>query len=168
MKNNTKLKTILTFIFALITSSLFGQSLSIQNLSIDDNNQVSLECSIQKKHTDRERYELLIFSSVDNFNNPIGYTFPNMKPGKIYEVSFDGNKEVEGFTEETQFRFKANPTAIPVVINSEDGRTLRKEKRFELKWKDYHNIGVLSGRITRRGITGPGAGRKELRNILLR
>ena len=83
----SRIATTLLLVVSLVSSA---QSIKVTDLAIDAEGKVSFRYSISQKHSERESYQLQIFSSADEFNSPIPVKLTPVAAGSLNRVSFDG------------------------------------------------------------------------------
>lgn len=148
MTNTAKLTGILC---VFLTSSLYAQKLTISNFGIDDTGIVSFSAFIEKNHSDRELYDLSIFSSADNFEKPLAYQLTSLKTGQIYSYSFDANQQVGTYEGPIQLRFAISASLFPIKPNVEAQAKLRRGKLPEISWQDFHKAAPYTVELYHEG-----------------
>jgi hypothetical protein len=117
-----------------------AQSVQVSNLEVDDEGKVSFRYSVSQKFSDRERYELQVFTSADNFSKPIDLNLSPVAVGESKSVSFDGPKLISNYEGSLQFRFKVVAAVFPVRIVS-TGQKFKSGKSITISWDDFHESG---------------------------
>ncbi|WP_421764967.1 hypothetical protein [Ekhidna sp.] len=118
---------------------LFSQTITTSNFQVSDQ-QVQFDFTIEPKHSERERYELKIYHSVNNYAEPIDYQLNDLVPGRPYKASFDGSNQIGSFDGELMFRFEIEATRFPIEL-SDAPKNLKIGKNVNFSWFDYHEEG---------------------------
>lgn len=129
-----------TLILCLITFSAVGQQIKINNFQVAQNGTVNVDFTINPSHSDREVYDVLFYSSIDNFNRPIAYKVENVKTGVSRNTSFSGSEQFGGFTGQFQLKLVAQASTFPIRITPID-KGLKIGKTNNISWMDYHDSG---------------------------
>ncbi|MFY0599433.1 MAG: hypothetical protein JXR03_07155 [Cyclobacteriaceae bacterium] len=145
------MKRTLTIVILFLT--LFqarAQNLRISNLDINPDGKVSFTALVEAHHSQRENYELKVYSSADNYSKAIGLNIAAVKPGVPMDVSFDGQQKIGNFKGSIQFKFVAEATAFPVEVTL-SGSKFKRGKKMTVSWKDYHESGWYDVEMYRGG-----------------
>ncbi len=133
------MKVGLSLIIGCWVSALYSQSLQISNLGTEPGGKVSFTAEIDKSHSDRELYQLQIYSNLDGFQTPLDFEFSGMKPGEPYDISFEGNEVFGTYQGDVQLRFDVVATTFPIRVDQID-KNFKPGKKVSLAWTDFHNV----------------------------
>ncbi len=145
------MKSVLIVIFGLMWVTGVPQSLEINNLTVDEEGIVTFSALINASHSNRERYNMLIYSSIDAFSQPIDFTYKDMVPGQTYEISFDGNEQFGQYKGDVLFKFDVMASTFPVKVNVPENQVFKLGKKMNFSWQDYHNVNSYDIELYRRG-----------------
>ena len=133
------MRPILTTLLLTLVFYCYSQKIEVSNISVD-NGKVSFIVQIEKSHTDRERYDLIIYHSANNFSQPIAYSPKNLEPGKAHRISFDGDEQVGAHQGPLSFRFDIEASKFPIRTQF-DQQKFKIGKPALVEWYDYENVG---------------------------
>ncbi|WP_425392098.1 hypothetical protein [Ekhidna sp.] len=131
--------TVLRFLCLFGILPLFAQTITTSNFEINDQ-QVQFDFTIEQKHSERERYQLKIYHSANNYTEAIPYQLNELVPNKSYTASFDGGNQIGSFDGQLMFRFEIEATRFPVEL-SDAPKSLKIGKNTNISWFDYHEEG---------------------------
>ncbi|MEP4533457.1 MAG: hypothetical protein ABJ004_10240 [Cyclobacteriaceae bacterium] len=134
------MKYFFGIIFFLLTRLSWAQELSIDQLEVSNEGVVSFTCSVIQHHSSREEYSLFIYTSVDDFNEPLNVEVGTLRPGQLTTVSFDGNEIIGDFDGNIEFDFRLKAVTFPVEVMLEK-RKFKKGKKINVRWTDFHESG---------------------------
>lgn len=119
---------------------LSAQTLVVSELLISDDGIVSFSCMVSAHHSDREEYEISVYSSADNFEKELPVDINSVRPGVTLPVSFDGNQVIGDFDGFIEFDIQLSATTFPVQITSTN-KKMKKGKEVTISWQDFHESG---------------------------
>ena len=129
---------ILTLCLAVFTAS--AQQVKINNYQVAPDGTINVDFTIDQSHSSREVYDVLFYSSIDNFNRPIAYKIENVKPGVSKKASFSGSEQFGGHDGSFQLKLVAQASTFPIKIMPID-KGLKIGKSNSISWTDYHESG---------------------------
>lgn len=141
--------TAVLILFVISLSS--AQTLKVENLSISPDGKVKFSCIVYPHHSDREEYEIKIFTSADNFQKPLPLQLNSLRPNVPLPVSFDGNKMIGDFDGAIEFDVRISATIFPVQVTT-NGDKLKRGKSIIISWNDFHESGWYDVDIYQRDI----------------
>ena len=136
--------TKLLLFFIVCGPVLYAQQLTISNFNISESGMVSFSTYIEKDHSDREIYDLTVYSSVDNFTKPIPFQLKGLKTGHIASHTFDANKEIGNYEGPLQLRFDIKASTFPIKPSIAADTKLKRGKIPAISWEDYHKVAPYS------------------------
>ena len=131
--------TTLRIVCLLGIFPILAQTIHTSNFEISDQ-QVQFDFRIEPKHTERERYQLKIYHSGNNYTEPINYQLNNLIPNRSYKASFDGGNQIGSFDGDILFRLTIEATQFPIEL-SDAPKSLKIGKNANISWFDYHEEG---------------------------
>lgn len=135
MKYFTTALLIVTF----STLSL-GQSIIVDNLNVSASGTISFSYTVNQKFSDRENYQLQVFTSTDNFTKALPLNLPAVKAGELRTASFSGPQLLGNYEGSMQLKFRAVATAFPVQITT-TAKKFKSGKNITISWEDFHDSG---------------------------
>ncbi len=140
-----------TAILTLILGSMsFGQSISVDNLTVSEGGMISFSYTVNPKFSDRESYQLQVFSSTDNFTKALPLNLPAVKAGELRTASFSGPQVLGSYEGSMQLKFRAVATAFPVQITT-TAKKFKKGKNITVSWEDFHDSGFYDIELYQNG-----------------
>lgn len=133
------MKTIFRLLCLLGIAQLSAQEVSISNFKVIDQ-EINFDVFISQKHSDRERYTLLIYHSGNNFSLPIDYQLKDLVPNKSYKASFDGGNQIGAYEGELTFKMEIEASKYPIEV-TDLSNSLKAGKNTSIEWFDYHGEG---------------------------
>jgi hypothetical protein len=130
-----KILATLIIVLLLTISTVDSQNLNVQGFRIDGQGMVTVTALIEANHSARERYAMSVYSSVDNYTQPINYTLADMEPGKPYNIKFDGPKLVGTYSGDIMFKFRIEATTYPIELTTNGN--MKPGKKMDLTWTDH-------------------------------
>ena len=139
------MRPIKVFLLVAITQISFltvsiGQQIETLVLEIVGED-VKMTFKITPEHSERERYDVLIYSSHDNYTSPLNTKVSDVIPNQRTTVVFPILESIGYFQGEVQFKLVANSTYFPVRLSKSTTRKFRKNKEFQIVWEDYNELG---------------------------
>lgn len=129
-----------SLILCLAVFSASGQQIKINNYQVAPNGTVNVDFTVEQSHSSREIYDVLFYSSIDNFNQPIAFKVENVKPGESKRASFSGSEQFGGYNGTFQLKLVAQASTFPIKIAPLD-KGLKIGKTNSISWMDYHDSG---------------------------
>ncbi|MFT7036016.1 MAG: hypothetical protein ACJA2S_004543 [Cyclobacteriaceae bacterium] len=118
----------------------FGQNLTVEELTINENGMVSFLCDIKPHHSIREQYEVQVYSSKDFFKEPLQVNLPVVRAGEKVLLNFDGNEVVGDYDGFITFKFGVKATLFPIELTQLKGK-YKRGKPITLSWEDLESNG---------------------------
>jgi len=135
----TRKKTVLSGLIVLTTLYSFAQDIEIQNLRATREGQIAFDYTIAKGHSDRERYDVQIFTSADNYAKPLAIQISDIPPEQNQKVSFRGADHFpQGYSGSVRIRLVAEATLYPVQITNYS-KKIKMGATMNISWQDAGN-----------------------------
>ncbi len=138
-------------VMLLFFVGLNAQTLNVSNIQVQEDGTVTFSAQVGSKSTQRERYQLSVSSSVDNFQQTVVIESDELSPGRIYDLSFNGNLLVGEYSGQISFKFAVNATVFPVRITDGTDEKLKIGKDYSITWEDFHESGNYKIELLRNG-----------------
>ncbi len=135
------MKQLVNLSFLILVRSVLAQDVTVSNLSLSESGEVSFNFQISAKSSAREVYDIIIYSSKDNYTNPLDVQLNSLSPQVDYSVKFDGLEKIGPFDGVLQFKLKAVATLFPVRVEEMENTKLKRGKSVLVSWNDYHESG---------------------------
>jgi len=127
-------------LIGLLTYSAHSQQIKVNDYQVDVNGTVNIDFTIEQSHSSREVYDVLFYSSIDEFTLPIEFKVENLKPGTRKKVSFSGSEQFGGYGGSFQLKLVAQASTYPIQVMPLD-KGLKIGKSNTISWTDYHESG---------------------------
>ncbi len=129
-----------SLIFCLFAFSAFSQQIKINNYEVRPDGMINVDFTIDQSHSSRELYDVLFYSSIDDFRNPIRFKAENVRPGVSKKVSFSGSEQFGGYSGQFQLKLIAQASTFPIKLMPLE-KGLKIGKSNTISWVDYHDSG---------------------------
>lgn len=149
MASFSRIGVVIVTLFGFSASLVSAQELSISGFNVSERGQVEFGVYIASSHSDRERYDLIIYSSADDFRDPLDLSITNLAPGEVYPIEFDANQLVGSFEGELRFRIDIKASVFPIKADLKEKPSFRRGKEIDISWTDYHNSGPYDVELRR-------------------
>ncbi len=146
-------RLLLFVIVCFVSLGAFAQSLTVTSIQIADDGTVSFTAQVTAKINQRERYQLSVYSSVDNYQQAYIFDGVELSPATPYDLSFNGNAIVGEYSGNIQFRFSINATVFPITFTDNTSSKLKIGKEYTVEWDDFHSKGTYKIELLRNGST---------------
>ncbi|MEO9476461.1 MAG: hypothetical protein ABJG41_13045 [Cyclobacteriaceae bacterium] len=146
------MKYFFSIVFYLLACHSWAQKLSIDKLEVSNEGVVSFTCSVTQHHSPREEYNLFIYTSVDDFNEPLNVEVGTLRPSQLTTISFDGNEVIGDFDGNIEFDFRLKAVTFPVEVTMEK-RKFKKGKKINVRWTDFHESGWYDLELYQNGVS---------------
>ena len=154
-------KYLLSGLLLITNLVLFGQDVSMSNLRATSDGKITFDYQIAPGHSTRELYTVKIYTSADDFLEPLGIELKDIPSGQTQNVSFAGANHLPSFSGALKIKLKAEASLYPVQITSSTPK-IKVGDSLAINWKDKNNNGpydiilVQEGRRTTiaRSISG--------------
>jgi DUF971 family protein len=156
-----------TTILLLIACSapVIGQSIIINDLTVAEGGTISFSYTVNPKFSDRESYQLQVFSSTDNFTKALPLSLPTVKAGELRVASFSGPQMLGNYEGALQLKFKAVATAFPVQITT-TAKKFKSGKNITISWDDFHDSGFYDVDLYQNGYVNKSLAKSHRGNSL--
>lgn len=145
------MKHITTVLLIVAFSTLsFGQTINVENLNVSDGGNISFSYTVNPKFSERETYQLQVFTSTDNFAKALPLNLPAVKAGELRTASFSGPQLLGNYEGSMQLKFRAVATAFPVQITT-TAKKFKKGKNITVSWEDFHDSGFYDIELYQEG-----------------
>ena len=131
---------LLSLILCFTCFCALSQQVRVNDYTIDESGTVNVDFTIAQSHSSREIYDVLFYSSVDNFSDPIAFRLENVKAGENKRATFSGSEQFGGYNGPLQLKLVAQATIFPIKISPID-KGLKIGKTNTISWMDYHGSG---------------------------
>lgn len=145
------MKHFTTVLLIVVCSTLtIGQSIRIDDLNVAEGGTISFSYTVDPKFSDRESYQLQVFTSTDNFTKELPLNLPNVKAGELRVASFNGPQLLGNYQGALQLKFRAVATAFPVQITT-TAKKFKSGKNITISWDDFHESGFYDVELYQNG-----------------
>lgn len=146
---------IITISLAVTGLLLQAQDIQVSNMEVAANGIITFDFVVQQKYSPEERYTIYIFSSADDYQEPISVNYPDVVPNETNKATINGAQEFRGYSGNLAFKLRAEATFFPVRILNAPGK-LVKGQEFTINYEsiyDRHNIELVdkNNRIVQLG-----------------
>ncbi len=132
-----KLSFLTAILLGILCSVSSAQTLRVENLEISPAGIVDFTCVVNPHHSEREEYEIKVFTSADNFQKQLPLQLNSLRPNVPLPVSFDGNKMIGDFDGAIEFDVRISATIFPVQVTTHSNK-LKRGKDLTISWNDFH------------------------------
>jgi hypothetical protein len=140
-----------TGFICLICFTSHAQVVKIFDWQVKQDKTISFSCTVEADHSSREEYKIKIFTSADNYAEPLAVEIEKVKAGDTINVNFDAQKTIGMYKGQLEFLFTAEATLFPVQI-VETNRKFRRGKTIEISWEDFHDAGWYDVELLKNGV----------------
>ena len=123
----------------------------MNNIQISQDGIISLNIQIEASNSEREEYELFIYTSKDDFQQPLDLDLGTFKTNTSYPIEFDGLRKIGEFEGSLQLKLKAEATRFPVMIENISKEKLKLGKEFTINWSDHNESGWYNVELYQNG-----------------
>lgn len=117
-----------------------AQKIELQDLKMEGE-EVQLTFTIVPDHSLRERYDVNIYASHNEYSQPLNVPIRNVVPNERMTINFSIVETIGYYQGELQFKLEAEATHFPVKVLSNTSKKLRKNKSYEVNWMDHNELG---------------------------
>ncbi|MFY0690214.1 MAG: hypothetical protein JXQ90_23775 [Cyclobacteriaceae bacterium] len=125
----------------LLTLTCVGQEIQVGAIDINSSGNVATTAMIVAEHSDRERYDMSIYTSVDGFEQPLAYNLVELVPGEPFNISFNGPTQVGRVKGPIEFEFRIRASEFPVKVVTKPNSKWKAGKVVNIEWTDYLEAG---------------------------
>lgn len=132
-------KFVLGVLATLLACLGYSQNIALKNLQATREGQITFDYAITKGHSDRERYDVKIFTSADNYAEPLNIRISEVPPEQGQKVTFRGADHFpSGYSGSVRIRLVAEATLYPVQI-LDYSKKVKAGAQMNISWQDAQN-----------------------------
>ena len=121
--------------YLLSMSTLYGQEVIMDNLR-SAKGEISFDYQINSDHSSRERYTIFIYTSADDFKQPLNISIKEVLPDELHTFTFKGAQYLPaGYSGALRLKLVAEATVFPVII-TDVSKKVKPGGALEISWKD--------------------------------
>jgi hypothetical protein len=133
-----KLLTSLGLLF--LWSISYAQEISISPPIVDEAGIITFDLSILPAASDRERYDVNLYASADNYQEAVEQ-LKGIRVNEKQVIRINGSEKLGEYEGSLTFKATAVASVFPVQMDESGKKKFTKGKKVNLTWTDYHDVG---------------------------
>ncbi len=134
------IRALLNPIFLLLINFLSAQEIETRDFKVMGE-EIQLSFVVEPDHSIRERYNVTIYASHDDYSEPLALDIHDVVPNELTTVSFSIVEKIGYYQGQLQFKLEAEASVFPVEILNRSTKKFRKNKKYEVHWEDQNDSG---------------------------